>query len=149
MKTRYKIRKEQLERVVESFVMESTNKKTKTLSESDQKMVKMVSKKYNISESDVIKEMETIKELDKGAWMKKYGSVKMAYKKLTGKSVTPEEEKSIMDAAEKNNFNGEVKVTKKGPEGEIIYVPSGEISGKAAKLPWWKRLGGSKETVGK
>ena len=141
MKTRYKIRKEQLERVVESFVMESTNKNVKTLSESDQKMVNMVSKKYNISESDVIKEMEMIKEYDKGAWMKKYGSVKLAYKKLTGKTVTPEEEKTIMDDAEQDNFAGEVKVTKKGPEGEIIYVPSGEVSGKGAKLPWWKRLG--------
>lgn len=135
---RYKVTKEQLERVVESFVMENT---TKTISESDMKMVNLISEKYNINKKDVIKEMEMIKEFDEKAWMKKYKTTKRSYKALTGKSVTPEEEKEILDKARKDNFNGDVKVTKRGPEGEIIYVPSGDVSGKTAKLPWWKRMG--------
>jgi hypothetical protein len=135
---RYKVTKEQLERVVESFVMENT---TKTISESDMKMVNLISEKYNINKKDVIKEMEMIKEFDEKAWMEKYKTTKRSYKALTGKSVTPEEEKEILDKARKDNFNGDVKVTKRGPEGEIIYVPSGDVSGKAAKLPWWKRMG--------
>lgn len=135
---RYKVTKEQLERVVESFVAENSSK---TISESDMKMVNLISEKYNINKKDVIKEMEMIKEFDEKAWMKKYQTTKRSYKALTGKSVTPEEEKEILDKARKDNFNGDVKVTRRGPEGEIIYVPSGEVSGKAAKLPWWKRIG--------
>jgi len=138
MGTRYKVTKEQLERVVESFVKENT---TKTISESDMKMVNLISEKYNINKKDVIKEMEMIKEFDEKAWMKQYNITKRNYKILTGKSVTPEEEKEILDKARKDNFSGDVKVTKRGPEGEIIYVASGELTGKAAKLPWWKRMG--------
>ena len=138
MGTRYKVTKQQLEMVVESFVKENT---TKTISESDMKMVNLISEKYNINKKDVIKEMEMIKEFDEKAWMNQYNITKRSYKILTGKSVTPEEEKEILDKAKEDNFNGDVKITKKGPEGEIIYVASGKLTGKAAKLPWWKRMG--------
>ena len=29
------------------------------------------------------------------------------------------------------------------------YVSSKEVTGKTAKLPWWKRVGGSDQTSGK
>lgn len=138
---RYKVTKEQLERVVESFVMESNRKSTKRISESDMKIVNLISEKYNMDKEDVVKEMEMIKEFDEKTWMKKYNTTKRSYKALTGKSVSPEEEKNILDKARKDNFEGEIKVTKKGPEGELIYVSSKEVTGKASKLPWWKRMG--------
>lgn len=138
---RYKVTKEQLERVVESFVMESNRKSTKRISESDMKMVNLISEKYDMDKEDVVKEMEMIKEFDEKTWMKKYNTTKRSYKALTGKSVSPEEEENILDKARKDNFEGEIKVTKRGPEGELIYVSSKEVAGKAAKLPWWKRMG--------
>lgn len=138
---RYKVTKEQLERVVESFVMESTKKTTKTISESDMKMVNLISEKYNINKKSVIKEMKMIKEFDENAWMKNYNVTKRSYKSLTGKNVSPEQEEDILDKARKDNFDGEVKVTKKGPEGQLVYVSSDEVTGKAANLPWWKRMG--------
>lgn len=146
---RYKVTKKQLERVVESFVMESSKKETGNISESDMKMVNLISEKYNMKKEDVIKEMGMIKEFDEKAWMKKYNTTKRSYKALTGKSVTPEEEKEILNKAKADNFEGSVKVTKKGPEGELVYIPSTEVTGKAAKLPWWKRLGGRDHTTGK
>ena len=54
---RYKVTKQQLEMVVESFVKEST----KTISESDMKMVNLISEKYKIDKKDIIKEMKLIK----------------------------------------------------------------------------------------
>jgi len=134
---RYKVTKQQLEMVVESFVKEST----KTISESDMKMVNLISEKYKIDKKDIIKEMKLIKEYDEKTWMKKYNTTKRSYKSLTGKSVSPEEEKNILDKVRKDNFEGEIKVTKRGPEGELIYVSSKEVTGKASKLPWWKRMG--------
>jgi hypothetical protein len=146
---RYKVTKEQLERVVESFVMESTKKTTKTISESDMKMVNLISEKYNIDKKIVIKEMEMINEFDENTWMKNYKITKRSYKSLTGKDVSPEEEKDILDKAREENFEGKVTVSKKGPEGELVYVSSKDVTGKAAKLPWWKRLGGRDSTMGK
>ena len=65
---RYKVTKQQLEMVVESFVKEST----KTISESDMKMVNLISEKYKIDKKDIIKEMKLIKEYDEKAWMDKF-----------------------------------------------------------------------------
>lgn len=149
-KTRYKIRKEQLERVVENFVMESAKKNVKTISESDQTMITKISKKYNISESEVIREMEMIRELDEKAFMSRFNTtVKSSYPKLSGKQASEEEISDLYNKAKADNFDGDVKINKSADGYVLVYVPSGEVTGKTAKLPWWKRLGGKDLTVGK
>lgn len=147
MATRYKVTKEQVEKLVENFVMESS-KPTKTISESDMRMVNRISEKYNIDKTRVIKEMEMIKEFDENTWMKSYNTTKRSYKSLTGKDVSPDEERNILDSAKKDNFEGKVTVTKRGPDGQLVYVSSKEVTGKDAKLPWWKRVGGRSLTTG-
>lgn len=142
-KTRYKIRKEQLERVVENFVMESAKKNVKTISESDQRIVTKISKKYNISESEVIRKMEMIREFDEGAFNKKlkqlaYGAVSKGY--MSSEEATSYENK-IKAEASKDNFEGNIKMDKdESGKWVLYYVPSGEVTGKTAKLPWWKRV---------
>jgi hypothetical protein len=133
MKTRYKIRKEQLERVVESFVMEST----KTISESDMKMVNLISEKYKIDKKDVIKEMKLIKEYDEKSWMDKFHKyIKVGLPKLNIE-LTKDMYDNIVKQAKADDFEGDYKVVK----NELIYVPSSEVGGKSANLPWWKRIG--------
>lgn len=142
---RYKVTKEQLERVVESFVMESSKKQTNNISKSDMKMVNLISEKYNMKKEEVIKEMEVIKEFDEKTWMKNFHAfIQKGLPKL-GVELTKDQYNKIVDAAKADNFNGDYKVV----DGELTYVPSTEVTGKAAKLPWWKRLGGRDHTTGK
>jgi hypothetical protein len=130
---RYKVTKQQLEMVVESFVKEST----KTISESDMKMVNLISEKYKIDKKDIIKEMKLIKEYDEKAWMGKFHKyIKLGLPKLNVE-LTKDMYDNIVKQAKEDNFEGDYKVV----QNELIYVPSSEVSGKASKLPWWKRMG--------
>jgi len=194
MKTRYKIRKEQLERVVESFVMESTegkmivkdaakkhkmnmgaeqhddmgdgmkkapvNKKNKMKQAPEVKKnihgkvseteIKMFAQINNLTESEVVRRIELLREYDEQAFMKQFNiTVKSSYPKLTGKKASDEEVEELYQKAKANDFEGKVEITKKGPEGQLVYVSSKEVTGKTAKLPWWKRVGGSDQTSGK
>ena len=130
---RYKVTKQQLEMVVENFVKETT----KTISESDMKIVNLISEKYKIDKKDVIKEMKLIKEYDEKAWMDKFHKyIKLGLPKLNVE-LTKDMYDNIVKQAKEDNFEGDYKVV----QNELIYVPSSEVSGKASKLPWWKRMG--------
>ena len=193
-KTRYKIRKEQLERVVESFVMESAQgtmieknaaKKHKMSMGAEQSddmgegmekakevkhpkmkqapevkkhmkgnvseaQIKKVAQHYNLTESEVKRRLELIREFDEAAFMKKFKTtVDISYPRLSGEKVADEKRQELLNQAKADNFDGDIKINKKGGEYEIVYVPKGEVTGKAAKLPWYKRLGGRDLTTGK
>lgn len=185
-KTRYKIRKEQLERVVESFVMESANSKMVVKDAAKKHKMNMgaeqsndmgdgmkkapVSKKskmkhapevkkhvkgrvseeqirkaarhFNLTENQVRERVQVILEMDEKAFMQGFNvTVNSTYPKLTGKRATDEEKKALYDKAKADNFEGNVRVTKKGPEGELVYIASSEVTGKAKKASIWQRLG--------
>lgn len=190
-KVRYKIRREQLERVVEHFVMESAmiekdaakkHKMSMGTEQSDdmgdgmvpakevknpkmkqapevkknihgkvsESQIKKVAQHYNLTESEVERRLELLREYDEKAFMQKFNIVvKNSYPKLSGKRASQEEIDNLYNQAKDDNFNGDVKINKVGGEYELAYVPSGEVTGKAAKLPWWKRLGGRDLTSAK
>jgi len=139
---RYKVTKEQLERVVESFVMENSKKSKNVISESDKKMIRMASKKYNITESEAVKRMELIREYDEKAFMDKFTKfAKIGFPKLAGRQATEEEMSALTDEARKDNFGGDVKVKKENGEYVMYYQPVGEVGGQAKKAGFFKRLG--------
>lgn len=190
-KVRYKIRREQLERVVEHFVMESTmieknaakkHKMSMGTEQSDdmgegmekakevkkakmkqapevkknihgkvsESQIKKVAQHYNLTEGEVERRLELLREFDEKAFMQKFNIVvKNSYPKLSGKRASQEEIDTLYNQAKADNFDGDVKINKVGGEYELAYVPSGEVTGKTAKLPWWKRLGGRDLTSGK
>jgi len=55
----------------------------------------------------------------------------------------------LYNQAKADNFDGDVKINKSGGEYMLVYVPKGDVTGKASKLPWWQRLGGRDLTSGK
>jgi len=112
MKTRYKIRKEQLERVVESFVMESTNK-------------------------TVVNDSENLMEVDRSVFLKHFNGRYATYYRQTGKKISPQEKEKIFDDAKKDNYNGTLEVTEDG----LVYVPSGELTKDVEKLSRLQRMG--------
>jgi hypothetical protein len=139
---RYKVTKEQLERVVESFVMENTKKSKNVISESDKKMIRMASKKYNITESEAVKRMELIREYDEKAFMNKFKDfAKIGFPKLAGREATEEEMNALEDEARTDNFEGDIKIKKQNGEYVMYYQPRGEVGSQAKKAGWLKRLG--------
>jgi hypothetical protein len=112
MKTRYKIRKEQLERVVESFVMESTNR-------------------------GMVNDSENLTEVDKSVFLKHFNGRYATYYRQTGKKISPQEKEKIFADAEKDSFNGTLEVTEDG----LVYVPSGELTKDVKKKSILQRMG--------
>jgi hypothetical protein len=182
-KVRYKIRREQLERVVEHFVMESAmieknaakkHKMSMGAEQSDdmgdgmipakevknpkikqapevkkhikgnvsEAQIKKAAKHYNITEGEVERRLELLREFDEKAFMEKFNTtVKKSYPKLSGKRASEEEMNNLYNQAKDDNFNGDVKINKVGGEYELAYVPSGEVTGKAKKASIWQRMG--------
>lgn len=182
-KVRYKIRREQLERVVEHFVMESAmieknaakkHKMSMGAEQSDdmgdgmipakevknpkmkqapevkknihgnvsESQIKKAAKHYNITENEVERRLELLREYDEKAFMEKFNIiVKNSYPKLSGKRASQEEIDDLYNQAKADNFDGDVKINKAGGEYELAYVPKGDVTGKAKKASIWQRLG--------
>ncbi len=50
----------------------------------------------------------------------------ISLKRLGGQPVSDEKRQMILSKAKSDNFGGKLQITKKGPEGELVYIPSGE-----------------------
>jgi hypothetical protein len=184
-KVRYKIRKEQLERVVENFVMESAMieknaakkhkmsmgdeqaddmgegmekakevKKAKmkqapevkkhikgTVSESE---IKKAAKHYNITEGEVERRLELLREFDEGAFMQKLNNLAtgLIRKGYINRDKADNQKESIKKEASKENYEGDVKF-KKDKSGEYImyYVPLGKVPDAVKKKSILQRFG--------
>jgi hypothetical protein len=188
-KTRYKIRKEQLERVVESFVMESTkggnmihkdaakkhkmnmgaeqhddmgegmkkapvSKKNKmkhapevkkhVKGKVSEQQIKKAAEYYNLSESEVVRRIELLREEDEGAFAQKVRNLAIGLirKDYIDKDQAKVQSEKVMADASKDNYDGDVKFKKDESGGYVMYyVPKGEVTGKAKKASIWQRLG--------
>jgi hypothetical protein len=104
--------------------------------------LKKAAKHYNITEGEVERRLELLREFDEKAFMEKFNTtVKKSYPKLSGKRASEEEMDNLYNQTKDDNFNGDVKINKIGGEYKLAYVPSGEVTGDAKKASIWQRMG--------
>jgi hypothetical protein len=140
MATRYRLTKEQVETLVENFVMESAPKSKKPIQGITESQIKKVAKHYNLTEGEVQRRLELIREFDEETFMKRFNTTVGSYRKLSGNVASEEEKQKLYNQAKGDNFNGDLKVGKKADGYYLYYIPAGDVDAKTAKLPWWKRV---------
>lgn len=58
----------------------------------------------------------------------------ISYAKLTGKKISQEEMDNLINQAKSDSWSGKLEVTKRGPEGQLVYVPGSQAVSRGASV---------------
>lgn len=68
------------------------------------------------------------------SFMKDLQTKSISYPKLTGKQLSPMERENLISQAKADNFGGALRITKKGPEGQLIYDNSNDAIDRSGSV---------------
>lgn len=112
----------------------------KTITESADDAFKRMFKQ--LKESETNEPEELIREFDEQTFMKTFNTTVGSYRKLSGSEASEEEKQKLFNQAKEDNFNGNLKVGKKGDGYYLYYHSSNMEDPKTSNLPWYKKVGG-------